>query len=214
MLKWMPAVLIAMAYGFSALVYPFLPDEVPIHWSLSGEPDRWVPRIWGSLALPTVMLVNWGLFVVFPAIDPRRNNISKFQGTYDLIVILGIGLLLLLHVLALGAALGWAVSVPRMVSIGVGVLLAILGNILPHARPNWTFGIRTPWTLDNGRAWQRTHRLGGALLLLAGLISIGAGVGFPDHALLVMLTAVVCAALMSVIFSYFAWKQEIHGQQS
>jgi uncharacterized membrane protein len=159
------------------------------------------------------MLVNWKLFVVFPTIDPRRENILKFQRTYDLIVILGTGLLLLLHVLTLGTALGWAVSLPGMVSIGMGVLLVVLGNLLPRARPNWTFGIRTPWALDNGRAWERTHRLGGALLLLAGLISIAAGMVSPDHALLVMLTAVVSAASMSAVFSYFVWKQEIPREQ-
>lgn len=210
MSKWMPAVLIALGYLFSAVVYPRLPEEIPIHWGLSGEPDRWVDQTWGALLLPTIMLVNWGLFVLFPRIDPRQENIAKFRKTYDLIVNVGTGLVLLLHVLALGTALGWAVSLRSMLAIGLGILLAILGNVMPRARPNWTFGIRTPWTLENRRVWERTHRLGGALFLGAGLLTIGAGIAAPEHALPALLGALLSAAAIAVVFSYFAWRRETH----
>ena len=208
MRKWTPAVVIALGYLFSAVAYPHLPSEVPIHWNLSGQPDRWVERRWGALALPTIMLVNWAMFVIFPRLDPRRENIARFQKTYDLIVHVGIGLLLLLHILALGTALGWAVSLSGMLAVGLGGLLAILGNVLPRARPNWTFGIRTPWTLENRRVWERTHRVGGALLLVAGVLTIAAGIIAPEHALQVMLTALLGASAAAVIFSYFAWRRE------
>ena len=208
MRKWIPAVLIALGYLFSAVAYPHLPSEVPIHWDLSGRPDGWAERLWGALALPTIMVVNWAIFVAFPRLDPRRENIAKFQSTYDLIMNLGIGLLLLLHVLALGTALGWAVSLSGMLAVGFGTLLAILGNVLPRARPNWTFGIRTPWTLENRRAWDRTHRVGGALLLLAGVLTIAAGIATPEHALKVMLAALLGASAAAVVYSYFAWRRE------
>ena len=208
MRKWAPAVLIALGYLFSAIAYPHLPSEVPIHWNLSGKPDRWVERRWGALALPTIMLVNWAMFVLFPRLDPRRENIAKFQKTYDLIVSLGIGLLLLLHILVLGTALGWAVSLSGMLAVGLGGLLAILGNVLPRARPNWTFGIRTPWTLENRRAWERTHRVGGALLVAAGVLTIAAGIVAPDHALKVSLATLLGASAAAVVYSYFAWRRE------
>lgn len=210
MRKWMPAVLIALGYLFSALVYPRLPEEVPIHWGLSGEPDRWTHRTWGALLLPTIMLMNWGLFVLLPRIDPRRENIAKSRKTYDLIVNASLAFLLLLHVLALGTALGWKVSLPGSLAVGLGILLAVLGNAMPRARPNWTFGIRTPWTLESRRVWERTHRLGGALFLAAGLLTIGAGIAAPEHALPALLGALLGASVIAVVYSYFAWRHETH----
>lgn len=209
MRKWMPAALIAMGYLFSLVVYPDLPEEVPIHWNFSGEPDRWVARLWGALALPTIMLVNWAMFVILPRFDPRRENISKFGKTYDFVVNAGIGLLLLLHFLALGTALGWAVSMPGLLAVGLGLLLVVLGNVLPRARQNWTFGIRTPWTLENRRAWERTHRVGGVLFVVAGVLTIGAGILTPTNAMPIMLAALVGASAAAVIFSYFAWRREV-----
>jgi uncharacterized membrane protein len=209
MRKRMPAALIALGYLISLFVYRYLPSEVPIHWDFSGEPDRWVARLWGALALPTIMLVNWALFVILPRLDPRRENISKFQKTYDFVVNAGTGFLLLIHLVVLGTALGWAISLPGFLAVGFGSMIAILGNVLPRARPNWTFGIRTPWTLENRRVWERTHRVGGVLLVAAGLLTIGAGVVIPQRALPIMLTALIGASAAGVIFSYFAWRMEV-----
>ena len=51
----------------------------------------------------------------------------------------------------------------------VGLLLSVLGSLLGQVRPNWFFGIRTPWTLSSERSWTATHRLGRWVLLVMGL---------------------------------------------
>jgi uncharacterized membrane protein len=59
--KWAPGLLVAAAVISSALMYPALPEQVPVHWGATGEPDRWVARSWGALLLPLIMLLNWML---------------------------------------------------------------------------------------------------------------------------------------------------------
>ena len=86
-------------------------------------------------------------------------------------------------------------------------MLIAIGNQLPRARPNWWFGIRTPWTLSNDRVWERTHRVGGYLMAAAGAaIIIGALVTKLAGPLIIVSIAV--AGLGSVLYSYVAWKQE------
>jgi uncharacterized membrane protein len=90
----------------------------------------------------------------------------------------------------------------------------VLGNVMPRARPNWWFGIRTPWTLTNDRVWEKTHRLGGMTFVLAGLLLIVSAFLAPTAMVGVLIAASLGASLIPVIYSYFAWKQEASRAQN
>ena len=51
MRRWLPASFIAGAWVFSIAVYSRLPDRVPVHWGMSGEPNRYGSRIEGAFLL-------------------------------------------------------------------------------------------------------------------------------------------------------------------
>ena len=53
-----------------------------------------------------------------------------------------------------------------------GLLFIGLGNYLPRVRPNFTFGIRTPWTLASEEVWRRTHRASGPVFVAAGIATL------------------------------------------
>ena len=208
MRKTLAGLLVAGAYAFSAIVYDRLPERMATHWNLSGEVDGWSSRASGAFGLPTVALGTLLLLSFLPRIDPRRENYAKFAGTYDLIVSLVVAFLVLTHVLVIGTALGWPVNISRVIPPALGVLFLVLGNVLPRARQNWWFGVRTPWPLSDERVWMRTHRVGGRLMVAAGIVTI-ATVALPtEWAMPVLLTAIMGSALGSVIYSYVAWRQE------
>ena len=208
MRRWLAPLLIALAVAFSLAVYAKLPDRMPVHWSMRGTVDRVAGRAEGAFFLPGVMLLIWLLMRFLPRIDPRRANYEKFADTYSLLVNSLIALFAVMHVSLIGSALGWPVSMTRLVPALVGLEFLILGNALPRARPNWWFGIRTPWTLSNDRVWTRTHRVGGYLLAAAGLVLIGAAVAPGTWTFTLGVAAVIVAAFGSLVYSYFAWKQE------
>jgi uncharacterized membrane protein len=87
-------------------------------------------------------------------------------------------------------------------------MLVVIGNVLPRARPNWLFGIRTPWTLSSDRVWERTHRLGGVTFVIAGALLAVSVLLAPKFALPIIIGASVAASMIPVVFSYFAWRQE------
>lgn len=53
---------------------------------------------------------------------------------------------------------------------GLGLFLVIAGNLMGKLTRNFFVGIRTPWTLASDEVWLRTHRLGGKILVLAGIV--------------------------------------------
>jgi immunity protein, SdpI family len=209
MRKWLAPLCIVAAFATSALVWTRLPDRVPVHWDSHGTVNGYGSRFAGALMLPAAMLGLWLLLRVLPRIDPRRANYAKFADTYDLIVNSLVALFLVMHLALLASALGWPVSMERVAPVLVGLQFLILGNALPRARPNWWFGIRTPWTLSNDRVWARTHRIAGYLLAGAGAVLLLIGAFAPTSlAFALGVGAVVAASVGSLVYSYFAWRQE------
>lgn len=114
---------------------------------------------------PALLLVIWGVLRFAPKIDPRRDNYDKFAAAYDITVAAVLALIFAIHLMMLALGLGYHLPVARIAPALIGALFVIIGNVMPLARSNFVFGIRTPWTLSNDRVWARTHRLAGYTLL-------------------------------------------------
>lgn len=203
-----PLFLIGAVIAFSLIVYDRLPERVPVHWGINGQPDRLGSRAEATLLLPVIMIASWALLRWLPSIDPKRANYAKFADTYELFVNSLLTLFAVMHVVVVGNALGWPVSVGRVVPALIGLLFMVLGNALPRARPNWWFGVRTPWTLSNDRVWMRTHRVAGYLLFGAGIVFVVAALVPSPLTFGLAVASIVAAGAGSIIYSYLAWKQE------
>lgn len=208
MRKWIPFLIIAAAVAASAIVYPNLPPQVPTHWDISGHPNGWSSRFWGAWLTPILLVVIWAFMRVLPKIDPRGANYEKFGGAFEAIIVSIMLFMLGLHVVVLRATLGYPVAMERVVPIGVGVLLAVIGNLLPRARPNWFIGIRTPWTLSSDRVWEKTHRFGGHIFVAGGILIVLAALVTAQWAHLVLVTVVLLCTAAVLIYSYLEWKRE------
>ena len=208
MRKWYPAVLIVVTFVGAILVYPRLPDRVPIHWDIHDRVNGYGPRWMATFLMPVMLLALWGLMRFLPRIDPRRANYAKMQGVYDLVVNVTLTLIAVLHFVVLGAASGVPISIARVVPAIVGVALIVIGRLLPLAQPNWWFGIRTPWTLSNDRVWARTHRVGGYVIMRIGMLAIVASILGMTIASAAVGIVAGALGLGLIAYSYFAWKQE------
>ena len=208
MRKWVSMMIVVAAFIVSAVVYPRLPATIPTHWDLSGQPNGWSSRFWGAWLIPIFLLGMWALVRVLPRIDPRGSNYAKFGGAFEAIIDTIMLFVLALHIVALRAALGHPVEMQRILPIGIGVLLIVIGNLLPRARPNWFVGIRTPWTLSSDRVWEKTHRFGGRIFVAGGLIITIASFLWVQEAHVVLFAVMVLVASSVMIYSYLEWKRE------
>jgi uncharacterized membrane protein len=211
MRKWFPAAFIVAAVLFSVAVYSRLPEQVPTHWGISGEPDDFSSRAVGAFMLPGMMLVVFVVMHWIPSLDPRGSNIEKFRGSYDVVVGATIAFLGVMHVFALGNALGWQVNMTKVVLVCLGALFVMAGNYLPRARSNFVFGIRTPWTLSSDAVWTRVHRVGGYTTAAAGVITIATAFLEPRLSLAIALPSLLLSALVPIAYSYVLWARERRG---
>lgn len=209
MRKWYPAFLIAALLIVSTVLYPRLPDTVPTSWTMRGQPDGVGPKWIGLFFTPMVMLGIWALLRLLPRFDPKRENHAKMEVAYDTIVNAILTTLAVVHVSGIAASLGAPLSLERFVPSMIGVMLVVVGNVLPQARRNWFFGIRTPWTLSSDRVWERTHRIGGYLMVSVGLIAIASAAVPSSIATPTLAIASVLAGITAVAYSYYAWRQEV-----
>lgn len=208
MRKWIPLLIIVAAFIASAVVYPNLPDRVPTHWNMAGEVDDWSGRTWGAWMIPIFLVAMWALLRLLPAIDPRGSNYVKFGGAFEAIIVSVMLFMLGVHVIILRAGLGYPVAAERVMPVGVGILLVVIGNLLPRARPNWFVGIRTPWTLSSDRVWEKTHRVGGQLFVIGGILIVAAGLLAADWMPWVLGVVIATCSIVVVVYSYVEWRRE------
>ena len=208
MRKWIPLLLVVAAVAASILYYPRLPETMTTHWSLSGEPNGFSSRLVGAWIFPMIMAVLWLILRAIPHIDPRKANYEKFSGMYDALVILILTFMLGMHIVLLLAATGVPIRMDRIVMPGVGVFIAIMGILIPKAHPNWFVGIRTPWTLTSDLSWERTHRIGGALFVMLGVLMVASSFLAPGTAIWILVAAALGITVFLFAYSYQVWKED------
>lgn len=72
---------------------------------------------------------------------------------------------------------------------------------------NWFIGIRTPWTLSNEKVWDKTHKVGGKMFKIAGVIALF-GFFFRNYALFLTLVPVIFIVIYTFVYSYNEYQKE------
>ena len=175
----------------AALAWSRLPDTIPIHWGLNGQPNGWAGRSMIFL-LGSIGLIITIILMVAERIDPKRENIEKRQGIYEILMILmNLMTLALVGMTVTEALHPGTLDVGKVVTLIVGVLFAVLGNYIPKVKQNYTFGMRTSWALADENNWRYTNRIGGILLFAAGILLIIASFLLSSAWLMVLVLGVV-----------------------
>lgn len=186
------------------------PDiQLPVHWNINGEPDRYTGKFWGLFMIPVVILGVTALLIFVPHIEPRQKHIKMSMKAYNIIII---GLVLVfaaLHVVIIMNALGKPFSIEKIVPALIGILFIVIGNFMGKVRSNYMLGIKTPWTLSSEISWNKTHRLGGWLFVLTGfLIVLSSLVSSGKITMLVLLIGLFGTIIVTFVYSYIIWKRD------
>jgi uncharacterized membrane protein len=200
--------LIAGMLLFGILSRPTAPERFPMHWNLHGEIDRYGGRFEGLFALPLMALGVYLLLRFLPRLDPGRANYANFVPAWATLQVAVIVLLAGVYGIVQASARGTAIEVRTVMPLAIGALFVVLGNVLGKLRPNWFFGIRTPWTLSSAESWNRTHRLGGWVFILLGLLTMGTALVAPGRSIRIMAGLILFATLGLAAYSYVVWRRD------
>jgi len=197
-----PLMLIIACFIIGIFYYPQLPDQVPSHWNAQGEIDDWSSKDFAIWFFPCLTLIVYILMTFIPFIDPLRRNYSKFALPYFWLRLILIVFFLSLYLYTL---LGANININYFIIPAISLLFIVMGIFLPKIKKNYFVGVKTPWTIHSEKVWDKTHVLAGKLYILAGIITF-LGLIFVNHAVYILLISAVGAALISVLYSYFVFR--------
>jgi uncharacterized membrane protein len=198
--------LVLVFFILAGVYYPLMPEMMASHWNAKGEADGMISRFWGLFLFPLISLGVAIILLFVPKIDPLKANIQKFKGYYYGFIIAFLAYFLYIYILTLVWNLGWRFNFSLTVMPAIGILMIIVGVLIGKAKRNFFIGIRTPWTLSSDEVWDRTHRLGGRLFKIAGIIIILLSF-VPEIAIYVLLGLVFGIVIWLVVYSYVVFRR-------
>lgn len=186
------------------ILWDKLPDQVATHFDGNGVADGWSPKEFAVFGLPLFLLVVHWLCVAFTGVDPKKKNIS------DKVMVLVMWLCPAVSIVGNAATYLYemdnTINTVPMAIIFLGCLFLVVGNYMPKMKQSYVIGIKLPWTLNSEENWQRTHRVGGYVYMLAGLLFIITG--FIQQYWLVPV-AFVLMAFVPTVYSLILYKKGI-----
>ena len=206
--------LILLSFVMTAVFLMFMPDQVPAHYNAAGVVDR-IGSKYESFIWPVFTALMGGFFLLMARFQEKGSPGEK------VLHISGICVLLLF--IALGAFFMYrstvynpetytdiAPSVTRISIIGVGVVLVVLGNIMPKLRRNSLSGLRTKWSMASDTIWQKSQRFSGICAVTCGFLTIIVAAILSGTVSLVICMVLIAAwVAVSVIASYRYYKKEM-----
>ncbi len=200
-------ILASFCVGF--YYYSQMPSFVASHWNSEGQVDGYMPRLLGLFLLPIISAGIFALLSLMPKIDPLKENIKKFRKYYDLLVLIIILFLFYIHLITIWWNLGWRINMAIMISPAIGVMFYYIGAVMGKTKRNWFMGIRTPWTLSSDSVWEKTHKVGGLLFKVSGVLAI-LGTFTGEYSALFILVPVIVSSIYATVYSYVLHKREIN----
>lgn len=191
-------ILLPIAAGL--LLWNQLPEQVPTHWNAAGEVDNYSSRGFAVFGLPVFLLaIHWLCLFVTKSDKANENQTEKIMKLplwfCPIISILGTASIFY-------SALGYSLNMVSLPCLLMGAMFLIIGNYLPKCKHNYTIGIKLPWTLASEENWNATHRFGGKVWVIGGLV-IALGALLPEKVIFpTILAALLICALLPAVYSY------------
>lgn len=105
--------------------------------------------------------------------------------------------------------LGKTAAISMIMPLFLGLLMVLMGNYMPKCKQNTTVGFKLPWTLANEENWNKTHRFGGYVMMVVGVLIMLTAL-LPDVAMLVTLLVLVGVMVASItIYSAALYKKQL-----
>ena len=151
-------------------IWNILPEKIPIHFDINGNPDGFANKAISVFVLPFSMLaVHWLCIICTAFLDPKsKNNLSS--KAFNLVLWISPIISLVISAILYSYALGYEINTVLVLNLLVGVMFIVIGILLPKCKQSYTIGIKLPWTLNDENNWNKTHRFGGVVFVIGGTV--------------------------------------------
>lgn len=222
-------IIAALSLIIAAAALNFLPDEIALHFGMDGNADR-IGSKYEIFMFPGIVIVLSAVGILLRSkLEKKQKNASDEKEAVHaasnykilgIVVAAACAVTVGLECLMIGMAWSGIQTVSgtegelycSLSCVLVGIMLAVLGNVMPKLKMNGAMGLRTTWSMKNEEVWARSQRLGGMLAFFAGVAIIVEALILRGYAsLFVMMALILAAVIASVVGSrkiYKDWKKE------
>ena len=204
--------IILLPIVFVLIKWNTIPDTIPIHFNVSGEVDQYGNKSVLIIAPIIIFLLQW----VGVADAHFKNKKSPLKQPYVKVISwVCASVSFAISIMMYNAAIGKLMTVHRTLPIIIGVLLVVMGNLMPKFQKNKFVGLRVKWTLADSDIWFKTHRLCSRIAVITGFATIilgafeNAAITFP-----IMCGLVIITVLIPTVYSYILYKRWVKSDES
>lgn len=206
--EFIPLALLILTVFASIFFYNNLPERIATHWNFAGQVDGWGSGQAQAIFFPLLIVGMYILFLLIPYLDPKKERYEQFNKIYHIFKSIILALIVVIYLVVGLNGLGYNLPVGVIIPGLIGLLFIVIGNYMGKIKMNWFMGIRTPWTLSSEEVWNKTHRFGGKMFILAGLLMI-AEIVLPMSWKLPVFIIMITALLFGTMgYSYLVYLRE------
>lgn len=184
-----------------------LPGVIATHWGPGGQADGWTGKGFAVFALPLILLAVHWLGLLITSRDPGHREQSRKPLTLIFWLMPVISVLCCGSVYAI--SLGWTPNSAAVAVVIFALMFIVLGNYMPKTRQNYTFGIKIKWALENEENWNATHRFGGRLWVICGILALPLLLAPFAAAFTGLMLITLVAVVVPVIYSWKYHKKQV-----
>ncbi len=173
----------------TGIVLPAFPEQVPMHYDISGNIDRWGSK-YEQLIFPIIIVifnVFWQLLISHYQKKAEKlgdskegrealsnGKVVKFAaiGTTLMFTVMNFVFLLMAYNEAKTAATVASIDINSIIGVLMGLLLVATGNYMPKTRRNPAVGFRTKKTMSSEENWAKANRFAGKVFVISGLLTV------------------------------------------
>jgi len=190
--------------------FPTLPNMIPAHFGFTGKVDR-IGSKYELYIVPIITILFAALMQFSARYSDQKSKLGKTRdvplanaASVNSVGFVGILMFIVLTVVQIYSSYPSVprISIVKTMAVILSISLILMGNLFPKCKRNALIGIRVSWTLDNDEVWFRTHRFGGKVFIIGGLISTFACIFAPDPAVLPIVLAILL--ILTVIACVYA----------
>ena len=209
-------ILLLMVLGFAltALLLLHTPDTVPIHYNAAGEIDRFGSK-YEIYTFPALASADAAPFLFMARQRAKKGENSEEKALLivalcSLVLLLSMGFCFQWKAMSYDPSLEAGLESPvRLFSMFFGLMMIVMGNVMPRMHRNALVGLRTKWSMANERVWQKSQRFGGFATVLFGILLMIVSPMLSEEAALVFMCVAFFLWLTACLLgSWGIWKKD------
>lgn len=201
------SIVILLPVFFGIIFWDKLPEQMSTHWGADGKADGVGSTAIAVFALPLIMLIlHWVcILITLKSPDFKEQGSKAINLMFWIIPAISLFANGIIYIVALKPDFNPTIYLP----VFLGLCFAVMGNYMPKVKQNSMMGFKIKWTLENEENWNATHRFGGKLQVVSGLVIMLTAL-LPTTAMIIVSMSVLFLSVIGIyVYSYLYHKKQL-----